>query len=106
MPASPTTAFSLQVFNCTTKIFAPTDLVKVYKSSALVVKSTKPFNKLVLTVSDSKYAVGMTVLAGDGAVTADATAKTVTWEGEATTELVLQASEGQVRVSKFAFTNI
>ena len=29
-----------------------------------------------------------------------------TWEGEATTELVLQASEGQVRVAKFAFTNI
>lgn len=93
-------------YNSTTKIVAPTDLVKVYKSSALVVKSTKPFNKLVLTVSESKYAVGMTVLAGGGAVTADATAKTVTWEGEATTELVLQASEGQVRVSKFAFTNI
>ena len=90
-------------YNSTSKIVAPTDLVKVYKSSALVVKSTKPFNKLVLTVSESKYAVGMTVLAGGGAVTADATAKTVTWEGEATTELVLQASEGQVRVSKFAF---
>ena len=93
-------------YKTTNDLVAPTDLVKVYKSSALVVKSTKPFNKLVLTVSDSKYAVGMTVLAGDGAVTADGTAKTVTWEGEATTELVLQASEGQVRVSKFAFTNI
>ena len=91
-------------YKTTNDLVAPTDLVKVYKSSALVVKSTKPFNKLVLTVSDSKYAVGMTVLAGDGAVTADGTAKTVTWEGEATTELVLQASEGQVRVSKFAFT--
>ena len=91
-------------YNSTTKIVAPTDLVKVYKSSALVVKTTKSFTKLVLTIPEAKYAVGMTVLAGGGTVTADATAKTVTWEGSATTELVLQASEGQVRVAKFAFT--
>ena len=91
-------------YNSTSKIVAPTDLAKVYKSSALVVKTTKSFTKLVLTIPEAKYAVGMTVLAGGGTVTADATAKTVTWEGSATTELVLQASEGQVRVAKFAFT--
>ena len=91
-------------YNSTSKIVAPTDLAKVYKSSALVVKSTKPFNKLVMTTSASNYTAGMTVITGGGAVTADGTAKTVIWEGEATTELVLQASEAQVRVSKFAFT--
>ena len=90
-------------YKTTNDLVAPTDLVKVYKSSALVVKSTKPFNKLVMTTASSNYTAGMTVITGGGAVTADATAKTVTWEGEATTELVLQASEGQVRVSKFAF---
>lgn len=93
-------------YKTTNDLVAPTDLVKVYKSSALVVKSTKPFNKLVMTTASSKYTAGMTVITGGGAVTADGTALTVTWEGEATTELVLQASEGQVRVSKFAFTNI
>lgn len=91
-------------YKTTNDLVAPTDLVKVYKSSALVVKSTKPFNKLVMTTASSKYTAGMTVITGGGAVTADGTALTVTWEGEATTELVLQASEGQVRVSKFAFT--
>lgn len=93
-------------YKTTNDLVAPTDLVKVYKSSALVVKSTKPFNKLVMTTASSKYTAGMTVITGGGAVTADGTALTVTWEGEATTELVLQASDGQVRVSKFAFTNI
>ena len=91
-------------YKSTSTIVEPTDLAKVYKSSALVVKTTKSFTKLVLTVPEAKYAVGMTVITGGGAVTADATAKTVTWEGDATTELVLQASEGQVRVAKFAFT--
>ena len=91
-------------YKTTNDLVAPTDLVKVYKSSALVVKSTKPFNKLVMTTASSKYTAGMTVITGGGAVTADGTALTVTWEGEATTELVLQASDGQVRVSKFAFT--
>lgn len=91
-------------YQSTSNIVAPTDLAKVYKSSALVVKSTKPFNKLVMTTSASNYTAGMTVITGGGAVTADGTAKTVIWEGEATTELVLQASEAQVRVSKFAFT--
>ena len=91
-------------YKSTSNIVEPTDLAKVYKSSALVVKTTKSFTKLVLTVPEAKYAVGMTVITGGGAVTADETAKTVTWEGDATTELVLQASEAQVRVSKFAFT--
>lgn len=91
-------------YKSTSDIVVPTDLAKVYKSSALVVKTTKSFTKLVLTVPETKYAVGMTVITGGGAVTADATAKTVIWEGDATTELVLQASEAQVRVSKFAFT--
>lgn len=91
-------------YKSTSNIVVPTDLAKVYKSSALVVKTTKSFTKLVLTVPEAKYAVGMTVITGGGAVTADATAKTVIWEGDATTELVLQASEAQVRVAKFAFT--
>lgn len=90
-------------YKSTSDIVEPTDLAKVYKSSALVVKTTKSFTKLVLTVPEAKYTAGMTVITGGGTVTADTDAKIVTWEGESTTELVLQASEKQVRVGKFAF---
>ena len=83
---------------------APTDLAKVYKNSVLVIKTSKPFTKLVLKVSDVKYAVSMDVLTGGGSVSVDTNEKTVTWTGNATNELVLHASTGQVRVQKFAFT--
>ena len=91
-------------YKSTSAIVAPTDLAKVYKNSVLVIKTSKPFTKLVLKVSDVKYAVSMDVLTGGGSVSADTNEKTVTWTGTATNELVLHASAGQVRVQKFAFT--
>ena len=91
-------------YKSTSAIVVPTDLAKVYKNSVLVIKTSKPFTKLVLKVSDVKYAVSMDVLTGGGSVSVDTNEKTVTWTGNATNELVLHASTGQVRVQKFAFT--
>lgn len=79
------------------------DHIRIYKNSAFVVSSQTAFTKLIMTATDSKYAVAATVLVGGGTVTADDAKLTITWEGPATKNLVLQATEGQIRASKFEF---
>lgn len=79
------------------------DHIRIYKNSAFVVSSETAFTKLIMTVTDSKYAVAATVLVGGGTVTADDAKLTITWEGSAIKNLVLHATEGQIRASKFEF---
>ena len=65
-------------YNSTSAAVAATDLMKVYKNSALVLSSDKKIASVVLTCT-SNYCKDMTPVVGEGTAKADETALTITW---------------------------
>lgn len=85
----------------TSDAVAATDIVKVYKSSVLCIKTDRQLNAVRLTTSGSKYCVSMTPLVPtDLEVSVDS--PYITIKGNAN-EYVLQASVAQVRFSTIEF---
>ena len=78
---------------------------RVYKNSALCISSTegKKMKKIVFNCApnsgSTSYCFDMTGLEGGADATCDKSALTVTWTGSAT-KVVLQTSNGQVRIEK------
>ena len=91
-------------YNSTSAAVAATDLMKVYKNSALVLSSDQKIASVVLTCT-SGYCKDMTPLVGEGTVKADETALTVTWTpATPATTIAALANNAQVRVSKMVIT--
>ena len=85
----------------TSDAVAATDIVKVYKSSVLCIKTDRQLNAVRLSTSGSKYCVSMTPLVPtDLEVSVDS--PYITIKGNAN-EYVLQASVAQVRFSTIEF---
>lgn len=81
----------------TSTAVAPTDLMKVYKSSALRISAERPIKSIVLTTAGGKYCAEMTPLQpSDLKVTVED--PMITIEGNAN-EYILAADKAQVRVS-------
>ncbi len=91
-------------YNSTSAAVAATDLMKVYKNSALVLSSSQKIASVVLTCT-SGYCKDMTPLVGEGTVKADETALTITWTpATPATTIAALANNAQVRVSKMVIT--
>lgn len=79
------------------------DHIRVYKSSALKIKSEKAITKVILYCTGSDYCKNMLVLEGEGnGFTANTSSLTSEWTGNAQT-IVAQADVAQVRISKIVF---
>lgn len=78
-------------------LVAPTDLLKLYKNSTMIVDAgSETMNTIVFKCSSGSYTKDLTP--SEGSVTVDADAKTSTWTGSASS-VNLTASEGQLRIS-------
>ena len=91
---------------CSTEMLAPNaNHFRIYWKGVLCIKSEsgKNIKKIVIGCAPdaglSKYCYDMTGLEGGAKAISDHSALTVTWTGSAT-KVVLQASDGQVRVEK------
>ena len=91
--------------NSTNDVIAPTEHIRVYKNAKLTIKSNSGNNitKVVIAVTDKKYALGLDVNGGEKNVTTDAVLNTITWEGIAE-EFEAISSEGQIRISSIVVT--
>ena len=91
-------------YNSTSAAVAATDLMKVYKNSALVLSSDQKIASVVLTCT-SGYCKDMTPVVGEGTAKADDTALTITWTpASPANTIVAAATNAQVRVSKMVIT--
>lgn len=77
------------------------DHIRVYKASALRVKADKAMSKIILHCTTAENCKTLTALEGSGTYTVDASAKTITWTGNAT-EIVAASNEAQTRFNKIA----
>ena len=78
-------------------LVAPTDLLKLYKNSTMIVDAgSETMNTIVFKCSSGSYTKDLTPSVGT--VTVDASAMTSTWTGSATS-VNLTASDGQLRIS-------
>ena len=92
-----------QYKSTSTAIAPSSDHIRVYKSSVLKIDSEKTITKVILYCTASDKCVDMTVLEGDGnGFTADTASLTIEWTGNAK-NIVAQASNGQVRITKIVF---
>lgn len=91
-------------YNSTSAAVAATDLMKVYKNSALVLSSDQKIASVVLYCT-SGYCKDMTPVAGEGTAKADDTALTITWTpASPANTIAAAATNAQVRVSKMIIT--
>ena len=89
----------------TTKPVAPTDLLKVYKSSTLSISSSEKKIKGVEFTCSEKYCYDMTVNSdNDTVVKAADKALTLTWSGTAVDTFKCTATGGQLRITKIVIT--
>ena len=87
----------------TTDAVAPTDLLKFYKSHAMVIESEKTIKAVRFTCSETKYCVDITAVEpASTAFTKDAAALTLKAEAQAN-KFIFLASVGQVRINKIEF---
>ena len=92
-----------QYKSTSTAVAPSSDHIRVYKSSVLKIDSEKTITKVILYCTASDKCVDMTVLEGDGnGFTADTASLTIEWTGNAK-NIVAQASNGQVRITKIVF---
>jgi len=77
----------------------PTDLIKVYKNAVLVIEASDGSNitGVTITASESKYSLNMSVVGTDEVATKNGTI--ISWTGSQK-PLILQASNGQVRIKE------
>lgn len=91
-------------YNSTSAAVAATDLMKVYKNSALVLSSSQKIASVVLTCT-SNYCKDMTPVVGEGTAKADETALTITWTpASPANTIVAAATNAQIRVTKMVIT--
>lgn len=91
-------------YNSTSAAVAATDLMKVYKNSALVLSSDNKIASVVLTCT-SGYCKDMTPVVGEGTAKADETALTITWTpASPANTIVAAATNAQIRVTKMVIT--
>ncbi len=91
-------------YNSTSNAVAATDLMKVYKNSALVLSSDTKIASVVLYCT-SNYCKDMTPVVGEGTAKADETALTITWTpASPANTIAAAATNAQVRVNKMVIT--
>lgn len=91
-------------YNSTSAAVAATDLMKVYKNSALMLSSSQKIASVVLTCT-SNYCKDMTPVVGEGTAKADETALTITWTpASPANTIVAAATNAQIRVTKMVIT--
>lgn len=97
----------LYKYKGTVDIVTPTDLLKVYKNSVLVIEAEDGSNitGVELTASASKYCLDMAVVGTEETAKADTKTLKISWTGSQKT-FVLQASNGQVRTSGIVVTTL